>query len=75
MKPYYVLYGVIGTAAVAAFLAFLLRWDVLFYLAIVALFYTALWALWRASTLEKESYTRFMEAETLRAQAREQSLN
>lgn len=70
--PYYILYGAIGTAALAAIVAFLQHWDVLFYLAIVTLFYVGLWAVGRASSLEKESYARFMEAETLLERMREQ---
>jgi hypothetical protein len=69
-KPYYILYGAIGTAALAAMVAFLQHWDVLFYLAIVTLFYVGLWAVGRASALEKEGYARFMEAETLRDRIR-----
>lgn len=71
-KPYYILYGAIGTAALSAMVAFLQHWDVLFYLAIVTLFYVGVWTVGRALSLEKESYTRFKETEALLERIRDQ---
>ena len=65
-QPYRLLYGAIFIAAVSACIAFIQRWDTVFFLAVAALFYVGLWALGRASTMERESHARFMEAQALR---------
>lgn len=72
MSLYHILYGALVAAATAACVAFLQQWDVIFYLAVVTLFYCGIWAITQASSLEKESYTRFMEAEALREQVKQQ---
>lgn len=63
MKPYAILFGIVCISTVGAFVAFLHRLDLLLYISVGALFYTGLWALWRASTLEKESLSRFRDTE------------